>query len=126
MARALPHWDQIESSPMAYVRRSMINIRLNDRRRQQPQPLPPETMSGVADDEQAVVERVRLEHILGGLDAMERAVLVLRFLQDMPTRAVAQELACSSVTVSRLVRRALASARALDEEPAHDQRRSAR
>ena len=109
MARALPHWDQITSSPMAYLRRSMVNIRLNERRRRQQQC--PMTVPRVADAELAVIERLRLEHILGGLDAMERVVLVLRFLQDMPVRAVARELACSSVTVRRLVRRALASAR---------------
>jgi RNA polymerase sigma factor (sigma-70 family) len=111
---------------MAYVRRSMVNIRLNERRRQQTQLLSPATPPWVADGEQAVVERVRLEHILGGLDAMERAVLVLRFLQDMPVRAVARELACSSVTVRRLVRRALASARVLDEELVIHQGRSER
>ena len=124
MTRALPHWDQIEISPKAYMRRTMINIRLNEQRRRASE-RPSTDPSPSVDFEETLIERVRLAHMLALLDPVDRTILVLRFLEDMPTRSVAEVLMCSMPTVRRLTRRALATARAAERSLMTIDRKSA-
>jgi RNA polymerase sigma-70 factor (sigma-E family) len=109
---AMRRWRRIDD-PMAYLRRAMVNQRTNYWRRiASRELLLPEMASGRVDDEvAALAERDELLRALAGLPARMRAVVVLRYWEDLTEAATAQVLGCSVGSVKSQASRGLAKLR---------------
>ena len=114
LVKAAAHWGRIHTAPEAYVRRIMYReqvnwLRLRARRRETAMAEVPEPAGG---DEAAGVEaRLALRDALLALSPRRRAVLVLRYLEDLPESQVAEILGCSVGTVRSQSHRAVAQLR---------------
>jgi RNA polymerase sigma-B factor len=63
---------------------------------------------GRTDDALELVEdRVALRGLLPALEPREQEILRLRFVEDMPQTAIARQVGCSQMQISRLLRRTL-------------------
>jgi RNA polymerase sigma-70 factor (sigma-E family) len=115
LTRAYPRWSRIRrDDPEAYVRRIMINTWASWRRRRWrgeqpagklPEVAGPDSLTGVED-------RHALRSALATLPPRQRAVVVLRYHQDMSELQVAIVLGVSVGTVKSQAAKALASLRA--------------
>jgi RNA polymerase sigma-70 factor (sigma-E family) len=114
LARAYVAWRRVSRAddPDAYLRRILINTshRRFRRRRVAEQPGdPPDTpVEGPAD---LVDERAALLAALHQLPPRQRAVIVLRYWQDLTDAQIAAALGCSPGTVRSQLSRALAKLR---------------
>ena len=127
--RAWPRLDT-NADPDAYLRRIMVNTHRSwwrtRWRRETPTAVLPESVTG--DDlaeRQALGALVR--QALAQLPRRQRAVLVLRYCEDLPEAEVARLLGCSVGTVKAHAHRGLRSLRGLlgdefDLAGAHDER----
>ena len=118
--------------PDAYVRRILINASNSRFRRRRPseQPQAMSEFPGTVPDHASVVgDRSALVAALAELPPRQRAVIVLRFWEDLSDAQTAAILGCSASTVRSQVSRALAKLRcssSLAEEqprparPGHD------
>jgi RNA polymerase sigma-70 factor (sigma-E family) len=120
LARTAGHWRRIaDGDPEAYVRRAMVNVRTSwwRRRRYSTEVLmdvnamPP--VAAVADSSETVVRRMALTAALSQLPARQRALIVLRFFDDLTEAQAAEALGCTVGTVKSQTHRALARLRAL-------------
>jgi RNA polymerase sigma-70 factor (sigma-E family) len=106
------HWRSV-ADPMAYVRRAMVNRRTSLWRRIGSRELltdaPPDR--GVPDGAAGRAERDELLAALGRLPVRMRAVLVLRYWEDLSEEDTAQLLGCSVGTVKSQASRGLARLR---------------
>jgi RNA polymerase sigma-70 factor (sigma-E family) len=106
-------WGRLEYEPEAYVRRIIATTFISWRRRKWTsefsQAEPPEHT--VPDGTAAIDDRHRLWPALGRLPKRQRAVLVLRFFEDLTEAQVAVELGISIGTVKSQTSRALAKLR---------------
>ena len=115
LARAYVAWRRVSrvEDPDAYLRRILVNAshRRFRRRRVTEQPGdPPETaVEGPAD---LVSERAALLAALRQLPPRQRAVVVLRYWNDLSDAQIAAALGCSPGTVRSQLSRALATLRA--------------
>lgn len=117
---AYERWDRIRSDdPFAYVRRSVLNAQVSWWRRHSRESvradLPDATVpdgSGASDD------RDLLRRALLSLTARERAVVVLRFVEDLSEMQTAHDLGIAPGTVKSTSSRALAKLRAATADPA--------
>jgi RNA polymerase sigma-70 factor (sigma-E family) len=107
-------WSRVRlmEQPRAYARRVLVNLALDGargraRRRSE---LEPETAAiPIADDPlPALDERADLLEALGRLPARQRAVLVLRYFNDLTEAQAAEVLGCSPGTVKSSASRGLA------------------
>ncbi|GAA0934826.1 SigE family RNA polymerase sigma factor [Kribbella koreensis] len=117
LARAHRRWDTIGvlDKPDAYLSKMVVNEFLSWRRRLKNQELPladiPETPA--AEDISARhAQRDAAWRLLAGLPRAQRAVLVLRFYEDLPDDEIAAILGCTPVTVRSNASRGLATLRA--------------
>ena len=123
LEKAARHWHRIEpGAAEAYVRRTMYRDQVSRWRRRRVA----ETLTGLVpeprragDDRTAdqVAERVALKEALARLGPRQRAVLVLRFYEDLTEREVAELLGIGVGTVKSQSAKALARLRR--ELPAH-------
>ncbi|MFF5444102.1 SigE family RNA polymerase sigma factor [Streptomyces sp. NPDC012888] len=117
LAKAYRSWRRVlgADSPEAYVRRMLVSCN-NDRFRKRrvaerltavpPETLSPDPTAAWAD------ERYALLAALATLPARQRAVVVLRYWEDLPEAEVAAALGCSTGTVKSQASKALAKLRA--------------
>ncbi|MGI8625367.1 MAG: SigE family RNA polymerase sigma factor [Geodermatophilaceae bacterium] len=111
--RTYRRWERLEdqSDPLAYVRRAMVNAHISWTRlhssREQLFADPPE---GVAVDG-GDLDRVHMWRQLGTLPPRMRAVLVLRYYEDLSEIETARVLGCSVGTVKSQTHRGLARLR---------------
>jgi RNA polymerase sigma-70 factor (sigma-E family) len=106
LVRTLARWPKVTAdgnSPEAYVRKVMLNEVRNQWRRRQvrvedPTDLPPE-VAGRSDLENQAADRQVLAVALRKLGPRQRAVLFLRFYEDLPEAECARLLGCSVGTV---------------------------
>lgn len=116
LGRLYVHWSRVcrSGSPEAYVRRSMLNMLLSWRRRRSWYETPvaqlPDT-NAVASAAAGRAERDEMWQLLGRLPARQRAVLVLRFYEDLPDEEIADLLGCTSATVRSHASKALSRLR---------------
>ncbi|MBB4912982.1 SigE family RNA polymerase sigma factor [Streptosporangium saharense] len=106
----------VDGNPEAYTRRALMNQYISWRRRlrrEWPSASPPE--HGVSHDEETL-DRIVLRQVLARLTRKQRAVLVLRFWEDLTEAQTAEALGCSVGTVKSQTHRALARLRALAPE----------
>ncbi|MEE6262223.1 SigE family RNA polymerase sigma factor [Plantactinospora sonchi] len=127
LIRAMRRWRDVEE-PMAYVRRIMVNDRLSRWRRIGSR----ELLAGVIGDwgrgrephardvADGVVVRDELLGALNGLPARMRAVLVLRYWEDLSEAQIADLLGCSVGTVKSQASRGLARLRTVLPTPSTD------
>ncbi|ONH23546.1 SigE family RNA polymerase sigma factor [Pseudofrankia asymbiotica] len=124
--RTYRHWPKIANrQPEAYVRRALVNAatsRWRGLRARAPEvPLVVDgswtaDASGLsADHADAVSERASLVRALLSLPPRQRAVIVLRYLEDLPEAEVAAALGCSIGSVRSQASRGLVRLRADDE-----------
>ena len=111
-----PRWDQVTSadSQIAYVRRSLVNRFLGERRRASARDL---VVSEVPDrpDHRDMADMVaasdEMQTLLNMLPARQRTAVVLRYYHDAPDEQIAQLLGCREATVRSLLHRALRTLR---------------
>jgi RNA polymerase sigma-70 factor (sigma-E family) len=118
LERAYRHWPKLcrEDEPERYVRRILANAstdRWRRRARRPEQRLPVACCEpAVPDGTAEVVDRQYLLWALAALPPRQRAVLVLRYFDDMSEGETARILGCSLGTVKSQAARALARLRA--------------
>lgn len=117
LARAFVAWDRVRTSdaPDAYVRRILINAHSRRfRRRRVGETLMSDVPDGVPHPGglAGVEDRVGLAAALAVLPTRQRAVVVLRYCEDLPEAQVAEILGCSVGTVKTHASRGLARLRA--------------
>ncbi|WP_116952273.1 SigE family RNA polymerase sigma factor [Jiangella endophytica] len=122
LVKLVRRWHRVDN-PEAYVRRIMYHdlaSRWRRRRivREDAVAEPPDRP--VTDAADAVLHRLDLTQVLLRLSPGQRAVLVLRFYEDLPEREIAEILRCSVGTVRSQTSRALARLRTLAPELAAD------
>ena len=111
LAKVFRNWSAIRrlDDPDAYVHRAMINNNRSRYRRQRVlhllTPFPPDRVEEGGDG--GPEERSLLMQALAELPARQRAVVVLRFWEDMSERQVAEVLGCSPGTVKSQASRGL-------------------
>ena len=113
LGKALPRWGGIEA-PEAYVRRAMYRHQVSwwrrpSNRNETAHAVLPE--SAAPDHTGSVDLRMALRAALSTLTHRQRAVLVLRYLEDMSERDVAEALGVTVGTVRSTAHRALAQLR---------------
>ena len=117
LERAFRRWGRIcrGGDPERYVRRMLVNASVDRwrRLRRRPEiPVPaPEAGQILADQSAAVAERDQLLRALAALPARQRAVIVLRYLEDLSEAETSAVLGCSEGTVKSQASRALAKLR---------------
>jgi RNA polymerase sigma-70 factor (sigma-E family) len=123
VARRWPRIREMEQ-PRAYARRILVNLALDgarDRKRRRHELEPGAPASLIAVDPPPEFEaRAELLQALGQLHERQRAVLVLRYFNDLTEAQVAEVLGCSPGTVKSSAFRGLARLReALQPVPLH-------
>jgi RNA polymerase sigma-70 factor (sigma-E family) len=120
LVRLYPKWHRVTAagSPVAYVRRSVVNGFISGRRRSGRIV----AIDGLADlahgsdlVADAVTDRQLLVHLMRELPARQQAALVLRFFEDLPDAEIAEILGCRPATVRSLISRGLTAMR--DRKP---------
>jgi len=118
LASAYASWWRVRRAddPDAYVRRILINASKSRwrRRRVADQPSAPqdEVPDPAADPAVMIGDRSALLSALGALPPRQRAVVVLRYWEDLSDAQAAAMLGCSASTVRSQAARALAKLRA--------------
>ncbi|MEV5325142.1 SigE family RNA polymerase sigma factor [Nonomuraea sp. NPDC052634] len=120
LERTYRNWDRVRrDSPEPYVRRAIINLSISRARRRAilsiiPVHSPPERAARATD---ADLRHVLME-ALRALPPRQRAVIVLRYWEDLSEQQTAKVLGCSAGTVKSQASKAMAKLRAAfgDEE----------
>jgi RNA polymerase sigma-70 factor (sigma-E family) len=110
-------WRRISGDPEPYVRRIVVTTFVSGRRRRWRAEVPVETLPDVAvsaDASAGHADRDLLWRALGRLPAKQRAVLVLRYFEDLSEEQIAATLGVRAGTVKSQAAKALARLR-LDE-----------
>ncbi len=119
LEKVAEHWKRVSrmGSPDAYARRILYNEHVSVWRRTRLETstdTPPEPAAG--DEAEAVVRRLMLRRALAKLTPRQRAVLVLRFYEDLSVTDAAHALGCSEGTVKSQTSLALTRLRQLAPE----------
>ncbi|WP_131736389.1 SigE family RNA polymerase sigma factor [Actinomadura roseirufa] len=119
-----PHLNH-EKGLGGYTRTVMVHTFISERRRvrwrrEVPLDTTPEAPS-VADDHRQLEDRLLLLDALSLLGARQRAVIVLRYLEDLTVGEAADVLGCSTSTVRSQTSRGLVALRALLRTERHFQ-----
>jgi RNA polymerase sigma-70 factor (sigma-E family) len=116
LTKAYRRWARIEAAdPYPYVRRALVTSAASWRRLRATQEIVslPAHDTVEQDDTEAFAERVRMTDALATLPPRMRAVLVLRYAEDLSEAATAEVLGCSVHTVKSQTVRGLARLRAV-------------
>jgi RNA polymerase sigma-70 factor (sigma-E family) len=114
LARTWEAWRRIDGDPEPYVRRIIVNTYASSWRRRWRGELPTADLPEAADQADPNVgidDRDRLWRALGRLPRRQRAVLVLRYFEDLSEAEIADVLNCSVGTVKSQASRAVAKLR---------------
>jgi RNA polymerase sigma-70 factor (sigma-E family) len=106
-------WGRLENEPEAYVRRIIATTFISWRRRKASTEISRAELpeQATADGTTAIDDRYGLWPALGRLPKRQRAVLVLRFFEDLTEQQVAAALGISIGTVKSQASKALAKLR---------------
>ena len=105
----------------AYLRRAVVNEYTRTRRLRASSEIVTDTLPDRPDGEppeNRIADREQWWHALAALSPRQRAVLVLRYYEDLGDREIAAALGCRDATVRSLASRGLAALRELAEPPA--------
>ncbi|RGC66504.1 RNA polymerase sigma-E factor [Micromonospora sp. MW-13] len=116
LARAYVHWRKIAGAdrPDVYVRRMLVNANNSWWRRRSSRELAVDTFAEQAqrgDLGGEAADRDEMWRLIRALPDRQRAVLALRYYEDLDDATIAQILDCSPVTVRSHAMRALAHLR---------------
>ncbi|MCM0674296.1 SigE family RNA polymerase sigma factor [Micromonospora phytophila] len=123
MARAYPRWSRIvrADQPDLYVRRMLINLNASWWRqrssREMPADLRADTLASVEDSSAGAAERLVLWERVRLLPPQQRAVIALRYYEDLDDSRISEILGCSRTSVRTHAMRALAAMRVQLSEP---------
>ena len=111
LIKAVPHWRRIADHPEPYVRKILAHESVSRWRRRRwrevsTDELPETSVEGPSDD------RLELRQALARLPPRQRAVIVLRYYEDLTEKETAATLGISVGTVKSQARDALARLRA--------------
>ncbi|GGN13216.1 RNA polymerase sigma-70 factor (sigma-E family) [Actinoplanes campanulatus] len=117
LVRAQARWARISrmDAPELYVKRMVVNEFLSWRRRRAAQsiPLATDTLAGhlpeAPDPSVQRDERDAMLRLIATLPPRQRAVIALRFYEDLAVDQIAEVLGCRTVTVRTHLMRALAA-----------------
>ncbi|MEU7859222.1 SigE family RNA polymerase sigma factor [Nonomuraea sp. NPDC049141] len=110
LAKAWFAWPGVDE-PEAYVRRVLVTTYTSWWRRRWRRELPSDDLPDTPTSDPVSDERDALWRALGRLTARQRAVVVLRFYEDLPVTEVARLLGCEPGTVKSQSAKALAKLR---------------
>jgi len=116
-ARAYASWGRVVAAdhPEAYVRRMVVNEIIGERRRgwwRRERPVAePELAGRVESPEVGVADRQAVWAAVQALPVRQRAVIVLRYYEDLSEREIAAVLGCSPGTVKSQASAALTNLR---------------
>lgn len=117
LERMYPKWRRIKGEPEAYARVALANASANRWRRRSRRvsesPLTDFAHPEMHGPEKEVADRDEVVRALGELPDRMRAVLVLRFFDDLSEAATAEALGCGVGTVKSQTSRGLARLREL-------------
>jgi len=115
LVKTWPRWNQLirRDRPEAYVRKVMLRTYLSWRKRRSWQEHPVADMPEVPVSGVDVEARQALRAALNGLSHRQRAVVVLRYFDDLTEAQTAEALGCSIGTVKTHTSRAMAYLRAV-------------
>ncbi|MFD5095456.1 SigE family RNA polymerase sigma factor [Amycolatopsis thailandensis] len=112
------HWRRIRPDTVdAYARRILLNLFLSRRRKHRRELVtsaPPDRAAPPGYDSDA---RIDLERVLSGLTPRQRAMVVLRFLEDLSVAEVASLLGVAEGTVKSQTARGVEALRAVLPSP---------
>lgn len=113
LASCWRRWDRLTDEPESYVRKAMLNTFLSWRRRRWNGEVPTEALPehGYADGTAQVDERDEVWQALRRLPRRQRAVVVLRYFDDLSEHETARLLGVSVGTVKSQSSKALAALR---------------
>ena len=116
LARVYLAWGRRIDNPVGYAHTTLTRVFLAGRRRRSSREYPTETLpeDGYADRD--VAARVDLQRALAGLNPLDRAIVVLRYLEDRPVDEVAAVVHKLPGTVRARASRALARLRDVLED----------
>lgn len=103
-------WDRVSAmeAPVAYVRRAMVNTATSWRRRRRVSEVPLLASDGPSEDPYTTVDqRHQVLAALRRLPPRMRAVLVLRYFEDLGEAEIADALGCSAGSVKSQASRGL-------------------
>lgn len=119
LTRTCERWARVRTAddPEAYVRRMVVNAHISTWRRSGRRELSvadvrPTAGGSAGDPAEGVATRDAVWRVCSRLPARQRAVVVLRFYEDLDYGEIASLLQISQVTVRTYVHRALGSLRA--------------
>ncbi|MDQ2750149.1 MAG: SigE family RNA polymerase sigma factor [Actinomycetota bacterium] len=123
LVRLYPKWHLVAAAdaPVAYVRRSLANGFVNERRRPASRELVLDVLPERSDVRDAATELVDRDEVWGLLRTLpdrQRAALVMRYFDDLPDDQIADALGCRAGTVRSLISRGLAALREQSAGPA--------
>lgn len=132
LGRAYVRWSAIMrvDRPEIYLRRMLVNANTSfwRRRSSAETPVAADVMAGVLDQTAvdgdpgaAAVERDAMWRLVGALPERQRAVLVLRYYEDLDDVTIADILGCSTATVRTHAMRGLAALRSRHPAPSGHQ-----
>ena len=116
LAKAWFAWSRIDTNPEAYVRRTMVTTYTSWWRRKWRHETPTESLpepdgpAGAASSDSAA-DRFDVWNALGRLPARQRAVIVLRYYEDLTEAETARILGCTVGTVKSQASKALTKLR---------------
>lgn len=115
LVRAWSAWQRVDGDPERYVRKILVNTYSSWWRRRWNAEYPteelPEPPADRSDPHGQLADRDQLWPALRRLPKRQRAVLVLRFFEDLSEAEVAETIGCSVGTVKSQTSRALAKLR---------------
>jgi RNA polymerase sigma-70 factor (sigma-E family) len=124
LIRVHARWEQVDGldMPEAYVRKALVNEYLSWRRKwarliPRADVTPAERPT---DHAETVAQRSELAQRLAVLPARQRAVLVLRYYEDLSDNDIAAVLGCRPATVRSYAARALATLRVDIDQPENE------
>jgi RNA polymerase sigma-70 factor (sigma-E family) len=122
LVRMYPRWRRIQGSPEAYARAALTNAAINRARRLARRvaeaPLIADVATVDAGPDESVSGRDVLLRALAVLPPRQRAIIVLRFFDDLSEVDTAAAVGCRVGTVKSQTSRGLARLRELLAEPA--------
>lgn len=109
--------DRTIRSPHAYLRRTMVNLHVDGLRREkivreEPGDVPEVAAAGNLAD--WTIDKVDIEAALSTLPELERTVVILRYLEDLPSYRIAALLGQPAGTTRRLISNGIAKLRILN------------
>ncbi|WP_432993461.1 SigE family RNA polymerase sigma factor [Dactylosporangium sp. CA-233914] len=117
LVRVYPRWERIvrTEQPDLYVRRTLVNLNTSWWRRRSSREVPAEisadAWAGADDPGPAADERLALWERVRALPHRQRAVIALRYYEDLDDERIGRILGCSRATVRTHAMRALAAMR---------------